>query len=132
MQCGDDPPQGVIEQCGADADLLIETERVRVVKEWLELFNRFSLVVEDRPSTGDPSRADHGTAGRQGAGVGRELFLNFASESIGVAQAHLQSQTGGRRGVAGVRLAGQQGREYRLPLPLETLDVVNNARTGGT
>ena len=81
----------IVEKDGADADLCGELEGVGDREEWLVLADGLVLVVEDRPSGGDPSRRYDWAAISDGPRIGEGFPLDIAGESVAVGEGMLIS-----------------------------------------
>ena len=140
VQRGDDTLGRVVEQHRADADLHAEFEAMRGAEEGLVLADRLALVVEDGPAAADPARVDHGAAFYQRPGLGLDLLLDFAAETVGVGEAELDLQALRRQWGTDVGFAGEGRGAGGLPLRRvvgvgllrapEAVEVVDDARGG--
>src|SRR5262249_43493639 len=118
------------------------------------LFDRFALVVEDRATRSDPAMRsirqhkiavdageqcartdvaaglwDVSLALRRVAGLGLNLLLNFAPETVGVREADLNFRLRAARVVV-MSFARERRRERRLTAAAPTVEVINDARRG--
>src|SRR5262245_1913852 len=103
MQRSDHPLDRVIEERGTHPDLLTEAEGVRVIEEWLILFDGLAFIVKNRPPTADPARADGWASLDHWTWPGLDLLLNLPTKAIGVTYAHLDLESAGWQWVARVR-----------------------------
>src|SRR5262249_33806381 len=65
---------------------------MRIVEERLELPDRLTLVVENRPASCDPPWIHQRAAIRHGTLLGRDLALYFAAESVGIGETDLAAR----------------------------------------
>src|SRR5262249_48396823 len=87
VEGADEPPERVIELCGADPSNPTDLHPVVRCEERLVLAHRLAFVVEDRPTTGDPPKLHIGTARLERAGLSADLLLNLTAEAVGVGEA---------------------------------------------
>src|SRR5262245_18339534 len=104
MQRGENALGGVIEESGANTDLLFEFESVRRTEEGFVLSKWLALVVEDCPGGAHPAMINGCAAFGYWPGAGLNLFLNLAAEAVRVRETVLDLG----------RLPGFQIRNMRL------------------
>ena len=130
MQRGDDSLGRVVEQHRADADHDAELEAMGVAEEGLVLADRLALVVEDGPAAADPAGTRRRATFDERPGLGLDLLLDFAAETIGITEAELQLALLARLQIADMGFARDGGSERRLAQTHVASQVIDDPRRG--